>query len=137
MYAASLKIDIIMCADSHVSTVIAHQIDRKRYTGTQPRLAPQKPCDLLIEALDTWSDADFKEDFRCSRKQFAGLVLLIQDHEVFNPDRPRRPQRPVRVQLAIALYRFGSFGNKSGPKAVAKRFRLSGKLRVMCTKTLF
>lgn len=71
------------------------------------------------------TDDEFRLYARVTRHQFQTLVELLKDHEQFKPPTKRRNQRPVHMQILVALYRFGSFGTHTGLRHVASRFGIS------------
>ena len=56
--------------------------------------------------------------FRVSPETFNAIILAIQDDPIFH-NNSEVPQAPVSDQLAVALYRFGHYGNAVSHKKVA------------------
>lgn len=72
-----------------------------------------KSQDNMRLLLDVWKverPEIFRSYLRVSPRVFDELVEVIKDDPAFHTN-SNRPQLPVRQQLAIALYRFGHFGN--------------------------
>jgi hypothetical protein len=80
-----------------------------------------KQTTWLNDILPGYDDSRFKQAIRISRKDFQKVLELIQNHHVFNTT---NSQIPVSVQLAVALYRFGTYGTGSSLSAVARIFGL-------------
>lgn len=73
---------------------------------------------IVVPNLD---DDRFKSVFRVNRITFSKLLAFIKDHPVFEHKR-RKPQLRVDVQLLVALYRLGSYGEGSSILKVASLF---------------
>ncbi|KAF9079618.1 hypothetical protein BGX23_003597, partial [Mortierella sp. AD031] len=61
----------------------------------------------------------FYDAFRMNRDQFDFIVDLIKDHSVF-ARRGKKPQRPVAIQLKVALHRLAHDGSLSSLAAVGR-----------------
>lgn len=75
----------------------------------------------------------FRRNLRVSPETFDELVLKIQGHPVFH-NNSHRAQTPVKVQLAIALYRFGHDGNAASVESIAQWAGVSVGLVVKSTQ---
>ena len=85
--------------------------------------APDRIHWLLFE-LD---DARFKQEVRMYRDSFEQLAELLKTDPDFQTPPRRMQQAPVRHQLAVALSRFGHFGNAASVGKIARLFSISGK----------
>ncbi|RXW15588.1 hypothetical protein EST38_g10265 [Candolleomyces aberdarensis] len=72
---------------------------------------------LLTVYKTTWADI-FQSYLRVTPSCFDALHETIKEHPVFH-NNSNHPQRPVDEQLAIALYRFGHYGNAAAIVKVA------------------
>jgi len=72
---------------------------------------------------------------RLSRTPFEHVLSLLRAHagEIFVSGKGT-PPLSLEIQLAIALYRFGHYGNASRVEAVAYQFGASAGLVMKCTK---
>ena len=78
-----------------------------------PRVTINKPMSLLMVTLAAYKTSHpeiFHRYLRVWPDTFDSLVGTIQDDEVFH-NHSHNNQFPVEQQLAVALYRFGHFGN--------------------------
>lgn len=82
-----------------------------------PRNPPQLPH-LLAEIKHLRPD-EFRAEMRVTPGTFDTLLVEIERHSVFS-NNSHCPQMPVEQQLAIALYRFGHYGNAVSLRKVAK-----------------
>ena len=98
------------------------QVASSRYLnrGSTIARAPQR-LDWLLNELD---DYRFKQEVRMTRGCFHQLVELIRRHSIYMTK--KAPQRPVELQLLVALKRFGYFGNGASIGMVARHFAISG-----------
>jgi hypothetical protein len=55
----------------------------------------------------------FHSNLRVTPESFDALLSAISDHDVFHSNCTSE-QAPVKIQLAVALYRFSHFGNAAG-----------------------
>jgi hypothetical protein len=72
-----------------------------------------------IYAEDPKDHNRFQGMFRVSPLVFQVILELIQDHKVFQ-NNSNTPQTPVDIQLAVALYRLGHYGNAASVQDVAR-----------------
>lgn len=82
-----------------------------RYNKLRRKIS--KSCSLLRLILDDYKrnrPEIFRSYVRMEPDCFDALVEAIRDDPVFQND-SRADQMPVEEQLAIALYRFGHYGN--------------------------
>lgn len=91
------------------------------------REAKPKPPSRLHWLFNLATEDDFKREVRVTRAKFNVIGNLIRDHRRFAelPGRGRR-QAPLRVQLAVALYRFGMNGNAASVDQIAIHFSIGG-----------
>lgn len=75
----------------------------------------------------------FCRNLRVDASTFDFLVELIQNDAIFS-NNSNNPQLPIQYQLAIALYRFGHYGNASSAEAVAQWAGCSAGLVVKATR---
>lgn len=77
----------------------------------------------------------FRRNLRVSPATFDALVTRIQNHSIFETNGlGLTRQFPVAWQLAIALYRFGHYGNAASVEAVAQWAGISAGSVVKCTR---
>jgi hypothetical protein len=74
----------------------------------------------------------FRRNLRVLPDTFDALVERIEDHPVFS-NNSHHPQTPVFIQLAIALYRFGHYGNAASVEGISQWAGVSVGLVVKCT----
>ena len=77
--------------------------------------------DYMNTILMNLPNDKWKEDVRMTRDAFKLVVDLIKNDQVFHNDSNNK-QAPVEIQLAVALYRFGTYGNGASTIQVAKKF---------------
>lgn len=80
-----------------------------------------KTCEnlnILLTEYKTQFPDIFRSYLRITPECFDNLLNSIQHHEVFQ-NNSNNPQMPVERQLAIALFRFGHFGNGASTLKVA------------------
>ena len=87
-----------------------------QYTVThryvQQRTTVPKSLQFRDELLPHLDNNRFKQELRCSPEAFHAICDMIKFHPVFHQG-GLRPQLDVQLQLAIFLYRAGSFGNSA------------------------
>ncbi|KAJ6495011.1 hypothetical protein DFH09DRAFT_1103874 [Mycena vulgaris] len=66
---------------------------------------------------------EFKKMLRISPLVFSVILELIKDNPVF-PNNSNAPQTPIDIQLAVALYRPGRYGNSASLDDVARVARI-------------
>ncbi|OQV23002.1 hypothetical protein BV898_03052 [Hypsibius exemplaris] len=96
-------------------------ISSQRYLA--PRKAVRKNT-FAMEGLFELDDKRFRQDIRMSKVAFFSLLHRLQEHPVFQ-NNSLCPQSPVKLQLAVALYRFGSFGSSASLGKIARHFGIS------------
>ena len=106
----------------------------RRYL-TATRRARYKCRDWYTNVLLRSTDEQYRSYMRLSRTTFEHVLSLLRAHagEIFVSGRGT-PQLSLEIQLAIALYRFGHYGNASRVEAVADQFGVSAGLVMKCTK---
>lgn len=93
-------------------------VSSMRYMADRDR---QPVIDYMNEVLMKLPNEKWKEDTRMTRDAFEHIVELIKSDPVFQNDSNNK-QAPVEIQLAVALYRFGTYGNGASVAQVAKKF---------------
>lgn len=76
----------------------------------------------LSDVLPAYNEGRFKEVTRLTYAQFNKVYSIIKDNKEFSSDVAYKKQTPVSVQLAIVLYRLGTYGNGASVKNIAKLF---------------
>lgn len=89
---------------------------RYSYRGAVP-----KNFTWYDEALPNLDDQRFRMMLRCSRQQFNVILALIENHPVFHGFNSNK-QFSVQFQLALALYRLGSYGEGATLGKIASLF---------------
>ena len=74
------------------------------------------------EVLPQMDESRFKSMTRCSHPQFQQLLSMIQGDPIFHDKNHR--QLPVAVQLAVTLYRVGSYGQAASIRNIGTLFGL-------------
>ena len=99
------------------------EVPSSRYLSPRVQVprAPHRIHWLLFE-LD---DDRFKQELRMSRDSFEQLAEMLKSDAVFQTPPRRMQQAPVRHQLAVALTRFGHFGNAASVGKTARTFSIS------------
>lgn len=75
----------------------------------------------------------FRMHLRVIPPTFDALVVALEDHPIFW-NNSNSQQFPVPVQLAVALYRFGHYGNAASVASVAQWAGISDGAVVDCTR---
>jgi hypothetical protein len=88
---------------------------------------------LVLENYKADDEKRFRRNLRVSASTFDSLVKKIEDHWVFLSEGSAR-QMPVDQQLAIALFRFGHFGNSASVESVAQWAGVSAGMVVNATR---
>ena len=71
----------------------------------------------LLEHWRTGNLSQYRRRVRIDPDTFDGIVNKIQGHKIFH-NNSNTPQAPVKVQLAIFLFRAGHYGNAASPEAI-------------------
>ena len=100
---------------SELERMFAHRYEVPR--NQNPR-GPSLMQFVLNEYKTRRSDL-FRQDLRVSPDTFDKIVEMISGHPVFS-NNSNNPQSPVGVQLAIALFCFGHYGNAASLERVRK-----------------
>lgn len=91
----------------------------QRYLATQgPINKSDATLHLILYGWKLSRPDIFRSYLRITPTCFDALVLAIQDDEVFQ-NNSNNTQMPVEEQVAIALYRFGHYGNAASTMKVA------------------
>jgi len=98
-----------------------------------------KSNELLQILLNDWKanrPEIFRSYLRISSGCFDDLVAVLCDDPIFH-NNSRNKQTPVEEQLAIALYRFGHFGNAASTMKVALMFGVGyGTVRLFTARIM-
>ncbi|KIJ31237.1 hypothetical protein M422DRAFT_186223 [Sphaerobolus stellatus SS14] len=92
---------------------------------------PQLP--LVLHYFKRDDPQRFRRNLRVAPDTFDVLLPWIETHPVFESRGPL-PQLPVAHQLAIALFRFGHFGNSASVESVAQWAGVAAGTVVNCTR---
>lgn len=98
------------------------ELNSERYLNERRPIA--KTDGLLRLLLDDWKvnhPKIFRSYLRITPSCFDELVDVIRDHPVCHND-SNNAETPVEEQLAVALYRFGHFGNAASTQKVGLQF---------------
>jgi hypothetical protein len=87
---------------------------------------------LLLHVYKHSRPALFRSYLRIEPECFDSLVAAISGDPVFH-NNSKMPQMPVEHQIAIALYRFGHFGNAASTMKVALQFGVGYGTVRLCT----
>ncbi|KAJ8583205.1 hypothetical protein M405DRAFT_696350, partial [Rhizopogon salebrosus TDB-379] len=101
----------------------------------QERVPIPKSSELLNLLLSTYKDNHpqiFRSYLRIYPSCFDNLVAILSEDSVFH-NHSNNPQMPVDRQLAIALYRFGHYGNAASTWKVALQFGVSFGMAILVT----
>lgn len=90
---------------------------------------------LVLVLYKTYDPKRFRKNLRIAPKTFDQLVQKIMNNPVFIST-GSHAQIPVEEQLAIALYRFGHFGNAAAVEAIAQWAGISAGAVVLCTRRI-
>ncbi len=109
--------------------------DRIHYLENTRVLQPKnvKKVSQLYLVLESYKENDpqrFRRNLRVLPNTFDALLAHIGWHPIFGADR----QMPVEHQLAIALFRFGHFGNAASVESVAQWAGCSAGMVVNATR---
>jgi hypothetical protein len=88
---------------------------------------------LVLEQFRLEDPCRFRHNLHVTPNTFDSLLELIQNHDQFQ-NNSNIQQAPVRVQLAITLFRFGHFGNAASVEAIAQWAGVSVGLVVKATR---
>ncbi|TPX54219.1 hypothetical protein PhCBS80983_g05998, partial [Powellomyces hirtus] len=105
-------------------------IARTRYFQGRESVPKQAAYLGLLDVLD---DERFRNKVRMSREAFAALLIRIEDDAVFR-NNSRCSQAPVRLQLVVALSRFGHSGTGSRIGKIARTWGILEGAVVQYTK---
>ena len=98
-------------------------ISSQRYFNHRLPVAKAPPrFGWLFGDLD---DQRFKQEVHMARPSFYRILDMLQVHESFHPSHGSS-QTPVSIQLAVAFYRFGTYGNGSSIGHVCRVNSFSG-----------
>ncbi|KAF7300902.1 DDE Tnp4 domain-containing protein [Mycena kentingensis (nom. inval.)] len=83
----------------------------KRYLSERRTIPKGNILDVLLGEWKSDYPDFFRSYLRVTPATFDALISAIEDDPVFHNNSDTAEQLPVPVQLAIALYRFGHYGN--------------------------
>ncbi|KAJ6540368.1 hypothetical protein B0H19DRAFT_959538 [Mycena capillaripes] len=83
------------------------------------KVAKASQLHLVLVEFKNDDPKRFRRNLRVSPETFDELVSRIEDHPIFSNNSPK-PQTPVYIQLAIALYRFGHDENAASVESIAQ-----------------
>jgi hypothetical protein len=110
--------EICQNLNTDIESIIA--IRNTRYLRGRPPLIKLGNLDLAWAYARNPSDhKHFINMLRVSPQVFDTLLLLINDDTVFQ-NNSSSPQAPMKIQLAVTLYRMGRFGNGASVEDVAR-----------------
>ncbi|GAN01705.1 conserved hypothetical protein [Mucor ambiguus] len=78
---------------------------------------------LINEFMQDKSEGEFRRIIRMSKRGFLALHEEIKDDEIFI-SKSGPPQRSVKFQMAVALTRFGIYGNSATNKMIGDYFNI-------------
>ncbi|KDE08435.1 hypothetical protein MVLG_01470 [Microbotryum lychnidis-dioicae p1A1 Lamole] len=121
-----MNYSLIQALHDHLEMLLRkeEELAAQRYANRAKRYAGRGPGHGLMRCLDHVDRNDRDHDFfltniRMSKKAFDELYKVIKDHAVFK-SRGRKPQTSPRIQLAVALWRFGGYGNRASAKGAVQ-----------------
>jgi hypothetical protein len=82
------------------------------------------------------TDEQFRKTMRMSRDAFAKLLRIIQRDRVFH-NQSRNRQTPIKIQLAVTLYRLGTTGNGVSIQKLAMHWGISPGAVLLFTSRVF
>jgi hypothetical protein len=97
-----------------------------RYTQHRIHISQQSSrtrASAFLRKINGMSDRLFKQKFRVSKETFNHILQKIHMHPVFH-NNSRNPQRPVKLQLAVALNRLGRNGNGASKGDLSSYFKI-------------
>lgn len=95
-------------------------IEQTRYLHERNHIPKAGNLHLAWEfAQDPALYPEFEKMLRVSPLVFNVILELIKDHPVFH-NNSNAPQTPIDIQLAVALYRLGRYGNSASLDDVAR-----------------
>ncbi|KAF8816578.1 hypothetical protein BYT27DRAFT_7220661 [Phlegmacium glaucopus] len=114
--------DSSQASDDPITEGIINSIEelyKDRYTGPRRDIPKtQENLRLLLDDYHKHFPDIFRSYTRITPECFDDLVNSIKDHPVFH-NNSNNPQMAVKEQVAIALYRFGHYGNAASTMKVA------------------
>eukprot|EP00644_Phytophthora_capsici_P005192 jgi/Phyca11/96240/e_gw1.1.1194.1 len=79
---------------------------------------------VQFDSITALPDSDFRQLTRISKSSFAALHDYIYDNDIFHSTATQK-QRPVCIQLVVALARLGENGNAASVGEFHRRFRIA------------
>lgn len=114
----------LLTSDSEIDEIMDDAVDAltmissKRYCF---RSNVPKYLSWFDETVPQYDDKRFKMLFRCTRQQFKTILDLIKDNPVFHGKNSEK-QFSLYFQLALVMYRLGSFGTGAEIGKIAALF---------------
>lgn len=122
-------------AERHVQAV-AELYSQHYWADRRPIRKDQANLWLLLNDWKMNRPEIFRSYTRLTPACFDDLVSILQDDPVFH-NASNNPQMPVPEQLAIALYRFGHYGNGASTLKVALHFGVGyGTVHLVTTRVM-
>jgi hypothetical protein len=115
---SSLDDEILPPASQVYLDALAELYSQRYLNSRQPIAKSDTQLHLLLTEWKVSRPEIFRSYLRINPACFDDLVAVIQDDEVFQ-NNSNNPQMPVAEQLAIALFRFGHYGNATSTLKVA------------------
>ncbi|KAF9032579.1 hypothetical protein BJ165DRAFT_1410751 [Panaeolus papilionaceus] len=103
----------------HQNITLFNKIRNTRYFNPREPIPKAGNIHLAFEYAENPNQHHlFVQMLRVSPLVFNVILELIKDHLVFHNS--HRPQKPIKLQLAVTLYRLGRFGNGASVHDVAQ-----------------
>lgn len=99
----------------------------------EPRVSVPKSRDWSMNILPQYDEMRFRQTLRVSRDAFDFVLQSVKSHPAFHSNALNK-QLPVELQLQIALFRFGRFGNAASLKDIERTFGVSEGTIVNATR---
>jgi len=122
MYASQIQ----ACIDQ-----LCHHIITKRVLRKNPAIEKASQFHLL----KLWHNGNldqYRKRVCVDPNIFDGIINTIHDHNIFH-NNSNVPQAPIKIQLAIFLFRAGHYGNAASPEAIGHWAGVSLGTVVNCT----
>ena len=97
-------------------------VSSQRYLS--PRNSVPKSKEFLQVVLPVLDESRWRQEIRMSKEAFKTLAQHLSQHKVFF-NKAFLSQRPVELQLMVALYRLGGDGGSSSVGKISRRFGVS------------
>ena len=94
-------------------------VSSQRYLG--PRLRVPKDHGFLHTVLLNLDEDRWRQEIRMSKEAFCHLADHLATNKVFH-NRAFLQQKPIELQLMVALYRLGGDGGNASVEKISRRF---------------